>query len=169
MLSIFKEFDTFPSSVKYGIVSMAAGWLGIYLFFYLFCWVDHGEAPTRLMFQLAGLGVLICFFMLRVKKWARAICLMGNGIILLFFLVMVWYFFRIGQGRYTALSLYILTCFAVSTCCLASRSTSRFFNVYNGVEDPGSAREEKKSPQPSPAAARNRKKRTAGSRARTGS
>ena len=124
MFEELSEFKAFPRSVRYGIISLALGWIWNYASLYLFL---SGDVP----WQMIVLGVTICFFVFRIKKWARVICLMGNAFIVLQYLFTSWGFYQQGLMLNMTISLANILIFGAASYFLAIKETTRFFNEYN--------------------------------------
>jgi hypothetical protein len=124
MVDELAKFKSFPKSVRYGIILLVAGWLWNYLSLYLFF---EGNVP----WQQIVLGVTICFFVFKIKKWARVLCFLGNSFIILQYMVASWGFYGQGQMQNFAISMLNIIVFAAASYFLAIKETSRFFDEYN--------------------------------------
>jgi hypothetical protein len=74
----FFAIRTYPKTVRIAFYSLVVGWA-------VFLWsVYHYFAPEYLG-RFAIAGVLVIFFMLRLKNWARMLCLCTNAMVILYF------------------------------------------------------------------------------------
>lgn len=122
------RFSTYPSSVRWGILLLCAGWVLHYAFYFKFL---AGDEPTRNIYIQVGLGVAICFFVAAINRWARAMCLFFNaGIIILYVLLSAAYF-QSGKQDLLVFTLAVAALFGGATYFLLRRECVEFFRRYN--------------------------------------
>ena len=127
MLENLKKIQTFPGSVKNGIYFMTAAWLGHWIFFCVYFLKRTGEIPGTLFLRHFLLGVVICFFLIRQKAWARWLGIMGNLIILVYYIMWVLAYQMLIAEK--AIMVFIMILFSISTYQLFRKESSEFFKV----------------------------------------
>jgi peptidoglycan/LPS O-acetylase OafA/YrhL len=138
MREFVAEFKAFPPSVKNGFLFLVGGWFCNYLFFYSFFSTQTDEIPTKLLLQQAMLGFLCFYFLLKVRNWARVICLVGNiVIVVVYFFVMALLF---GAKPYFSLLAGVTAAlFSASTYFLFQKEASAYFKARNPQGDPAAS------------------------------
>lgn len=123
-------FSTFPSSAKKGIVFLLLGWAGHFLFIYTFFEAFEVEFGQQLWLQQFIIALVVCFFTIRVRNWARVLCIVCNFMIIALYLFVTALFFtsRIGFAMHAAANAIL---FSLSTFFLFMRDTSDFFKLHS--------------------------------------
>ncbi len=120
-----KRFVELPKPVKTALVVLLAAWLThFYLIFRLF----EDPFSENMLLQQGALAAISLFVLLRLKNWARILCITGNVIIILFYLFL--FITLIGgsaSGLLTGLALVSLALFSVSTLFLVNAKSVDFF------------------------------------------
>ncbi len=124
------QFKEYPNSVKNGIIFLIAGWICHYYFFYVFF---TGEIPSKELYQQIAIGVLICYFVVKIKKWARVLCLLCNAFIIIMHLCIFALF--INKINYIIISGANLLLFSMCSYYLAIKESSTFFAEYNKKDE----------------------------------
>jgi hypothetical protein len=110
-----------PGSVRNGIIFLVAGWISLLAALYQF---EIQEYFTRFLIA----GVLVCFFMIRLKSWARMLCLLSNAMAVIYFGMFSAIFFYSGSQPLTAgISLLTALLFGLSSYFLLRKPTRIFF------------------------------------------
>lgn len=133
-MEITAEFKAFPPSVKNGFLFLLGGWLCNYLFFYSFFSTQSADMPLNLLFQQVMLGVLCCYFLLRVKKWARVLCLVGNIVIVVVYLFVMALLYAT-KPLFGLLAGVTAALFIFSTYFLAQKEAAAYFKARNPQSD----------------------------------
>ena len=127
MLETFKKIKTFPKSVKVGIYFTIAAWVGHWIFFCAYFLIRTGKIPGDLLLRHFILGGVICFFLIRQKAWARWLGIMGNLIVLVYYIMwMLAYPLHIAEKATMG---FIMIIFSFSTYQLFRKESSEFFKV----------------------------------------
>jgi hypothetical protein len=125
MLENIQKIKSFPDSVKFGIYFITAAWAGHWIFFCAYFFRRTGNIPGDLFLRHFLLGSAICFFLIRQKAWARWLGIMGNLIILVYYLV--WFFSFQMHIAEMAIMVAIMILFGLSTYQLFRKGSSEFF------------------------------------------
>lgn len=127
MLEILNKIKTYPKSVKTGIYFMIAAWVGHWIFFCAYFLTRTGKIPGDLLLRHFILGGVICFFLIRQKAWARWLGIMGNLIVLVYYIMwMLAYQMLIVEKATMG---FIMILFSISTYQLFRKESSEFFKV----------------------------------------
>ena len=125
MLEDLKKIKTFPKSVKNGIYFMIAAWVGHWIFFCAYFLRRTGEIPGDLFLRHFLLGGIVCFFLIRQRAWARWLGIMGNAIILVYYIMWILsYQMHIAE---MAIMVFIMVLFSFSTYQLFRKESSEFY------------------------------------------
>ncbi len=120
-----KRFAELPMRVKLAIATFFAGWLA---HFFLILSIFRDQIPQTMLLQQGALAVISCFVLLKLKNWARILCITGNVIVILFYLVLLATVMGASaKTGITALAVMNLALFAVSTFFLWSGESADFF------------------------------------------
>ena len=122
MREFMAEFKAFPPSVKHGFLFLVGGWFCNYFFFYSFFSIQPDEMPMNLLLQQAMLGFLCFYFLLKVKNWARVVCIVGNIVIVVIYLFL--------------LAAVTAALFSASTYYLLQKEAAAYFKARNPQSDP---------------------------------
>jgi hypothetical protein len=115
---------TGPAAVKYSIIFLISGWLCHYAFYFMHFAEDM---PAKTTYLQLGVGIGICFFVTRLKRWARMLCLFFNiGIIGLYGLYSLA-FLQSNNPSMMMLTLLVTILFILSTYFLLRKETAQFF------------------------------------------
>jgi uncharacterized membrane protein len=123
-----------PIAVNYGIIFLICGWLCHYAFYFMHF---AQEMPSKTTYLQLGVGLGICFFVVRLKRWARMLCLFFNlGIIALYALYCLA-FFQSGKYNPMIFTGLIAILFLISTYFLLKKETAQFY----AAADPDAGRQ----------------------------
>ena len=86
------KFDTFPPSAKKGILFLLLAWITHFFFLYRF-WLfgikmEASLVDQKLVLQMVVIALLVCFFVIRVRNWARVMGIVANILAILIHLAM---------------------------------------------------------------------------------
>ncbi len=125
ILEGLSKIKAFPGDVKYGIFYISAAWVGHWIFFCAYFIRRTGTIPGDLFLRHFLLGSAICFFLIRQRAWARWLGIMGNLIILIYYIVWIFSFQMhiLEAGAMVA----IMVLFFLSTYHLFRKESSEFF------------------------------------------
>lgn len=124
------EFNSYPSSVRYAILFLCAGWLGHYGFYFYYYSIKGLETVTRETVLMLAVGIGICYLVAALKRWARLLCLFFNIGMIGFYSLLAVHFFQT-SGRLGLATGLIVVLFAASTYFLMLKETSSFFAAAN--------------------------------------
>ena len=131
-----KRFAELPAPVKMAVATLLAGWL---VHFFLLFRLFQGQIPQSMLLQQAALAVISFFVLLKLKNWARILCITGNAIVLLFYLALLAGLLGGGGGAVlTGIALVSVGLFGYSTFLLWNPETADFFKRQS-VKPPQSA------------------------------
>ncbi|MGD8366988.1 MAG: hypothetical protein PVG78_05065 [Desulfobacterales bacterium] len=138
-INLFKEpkrFGELPKTVKMAILTLFGGWIVHFTIIYS---VFRSQVTDKMLLQHLGLAVISCFVLLKLKNWARILCLTGNAIVLLFYLVLLIAILG-GSSDPVAMGLALmnLALFGASTFYLWTPDSANFFKQQS-VKPPQSA------------------------------
>jgi hypothetical protein len=69
--------QTYPKSVRLALYTLLAAWAS-------FLWSVYQYYPAGFLSRFAIAGALVIFFTLRLKNWARMLCLFSNAMVILY-------------------------------------------------------------------------------------
>jgi hypothetical protein len=127
------SFQQYPQSVKRGIIFFVAGWLTTFLFLYRSFVVTGSD--TSDLWRIVVMGVVACFFVVRIRNWARKLCLFLNVCIMAYYLLWSYSLYQKGYIEGVVTLLLSGTLFALSTYFLIKKETAQFY----GLHDPRNA------------------------------
>ncbi len=123
-------FNTFPSSAKKGIVFLLLAWASHFLFIYIFFEAFGVEFGKELWLQQSIIALVVCFFTIRVRNWARVLSIVCSVMIIVLYLFVTALFFksRIDFAVHGAANAIL---FSLSTFFLFLKDTSDFFKLHS--------------------------------------
>lgn len=127
MFRIITDFKTYPPGVQKGIVLLLVSWIWFYT---ALGGIAGIEIPPRMLM----VGVCILLLAGSMKNWARLLCLMGNGMAILFCVFYAIDVYRVSQGGRGAISttlIFSALLFLVPTYYLSIKTSSEFYKAYN--------------------------------------
>ena len=134
----FSQISSYPKKVKLAIATLIAGWLLHFLFLYRYF-------PDLLQYRQLVVGVVICVFVVMIKRWARMLCIFFNvgvaGIDLFFGLLL----FSSSKSAFAGDVAYLLSAvcpaaaFIASTVFLLSSECGTFFKTFEAAKESGGA------------------------------
>ncbi len=126
-INLFKEpkrFGELPKTARRGILTLFAGWIVHFTFIYS---VLRDLVTDNMLLQQAGVAVITCFVLLKLKNWARILCITGNAMVLLNYLIYLVPVSRSQGPAATGLILVNLALFGASTYFLLTPASAAFF------------------------------------------
>ena len=117
----------FPKSVRYAFFFLLAGWCWHLFFIYAFFTTAQDTIPTKMLYQQLAIAGLLGYFLYRAKKWARALCLLCNALIILLYGCFAALFFS-SRLQLAVLAVVVIGCFAAATYLLMLREAKDFFS-----------------------------------------
>ena len=130
MFRIVEDFTTYPSSVKTGLVLLLIGWIWFYVVLAVIAGI---KIDNRML--IMGLSVLLLAG--SMKSWARMLCMMGNGMALLFCLFFAVDVYRLTRGQGVVLAITLVSSavlFMLSIYYMAVKPSAEFYKVYNHID-----------------------------------
>ena len=85
MNDYFARFSAAPASFKKSFMFLAVAWVCHPVFIYAFFFFNQAvsEAENEIL-RMAAISCCLCFFLFLIKKWARALVVMGNCFIVVY-------------------------------------------------------------------------------------
>jgi hypothetical protein len=114
------EFNSFPRSVKNGIIFTFGGWIWFFLLYLLFFKMP---VPVRQMIS----GFLACYCILMLRNWARVLCVLCNIFIIMQMIALAVAFFHMGKAHLGAACGLSIILFALSSFFLMVKESREFF------------------------------------------
>jgi hypothetical protein len=125
----FFPIQTYPKTVRIALYSMLAAWA-------CFLWTLYQYDALEYISRFAIAAALLLFFLLRLKNWARMICLCANALAILYCSFGLYLATRAAPNGiaafFSALSVLL---FLINTYYLLVKPTREF---YKQAEPPGS-------------------------------
>ncbi len=128
---LFNPIGSYPKKVKLAILTLIAGWVLHFLLLY-----RNGILDYRWLV----IGVVICVFVIMIKRWARMLCIFFNIAIAGFYVVVTMglVFFSdhspaTNSSIYTLYTLLVVCCaaaFTASTVFLLTSECRLFFKTF---------------------------------------
>ena len=79
------RFRAAPNSFKRSFVMLTAAWICHPLFIYVFFYLNQAVAQAEsVIYRMIGISGCLCFLLFLIKKWARALVVMGNTFIVVY-------------------------------------------------------------------------------------
>jgi len=130
LINLFREprkFTLLPESVRKGIIFLFLSWAGHFFVFYL---MFMGNPPREKILQQVAICVMIGYFVLRLKNWARVLCVYGNIVIMMYYLY--WFSIFIAIGKYGLFILSTIVCglFGLTVYFLSRPDAIAFFKLH---------------------------------------
>lgn len=135
------NFKDYPPVVRNAIIFLVAGWLVHYYFFFthleavLFPGENAANQPDKTVYLQLGVGICICFFVAAINRWARALCLWFNLIIIVTYGLLLYIFVQQGDAKATMLTALVTVLFIMATYYLLHRQTGNCFKTYRLTDE----------------------------------
>ena len=123
-------FQAYPASVRIALYTLMLAWV-------TFLWSVHQYYGPEFLSRFAIGGILIVFFMLRLRNWARMLCLCANAMAIIY-CSLFGYVFTLGDARNPVAVFFSALCvllFAVNSYFLLVKPTREFFKLQGASED----------------------------------
>jgi hypothetical protein len=125
-------YSIFPASAKKGILFLLLGWTWHFFFLYLFFYKRAGTVlETQLWLQQSAIALLVCFFTIRVRNWARVLCIIANLLIISLYILTAAHFFSLSIINFAIFAAVNVILFSISTYFLFIKETSDFFKLHS--------------------------------------
>jgi hypothetical protein len=121
-------YSTFPTTVKNGIFFLLLGWVWHFFFLYM---LFGTELETHFWIRLSIIALLVCFFTIRVRNWARVLAIVANFLIISVYLLAAAHFYTIGKINFSIFSTINVVLYSISTFFLFKTDTSIFFKLHS--------------------------------------
>lgn len=119
-----------PQSAKRAVVFMLAGWVWLILSVY---WVFDPSSVLKFLVS----GVIVCWFVLSLKNWARMLGLFCASVVILYCGVFGALFFLAGEIQSALIAFINVLLFGLSGYFLLTKTTAAFFKAQNPThQDP---------------------------------
>ncbi len=124
------QFKEYPGSVKSGIIFLIAGWIWLFITLH---YVKFFQDQSPFKFYIAG--ALICYYVVKIKNWARALCMFGNVLIITQLLPTSVEFFSRGNMQLGVIVGANAVFASLSIYYLIIKESSAFFKEYNKKDE----------------------------------
>jgi hypothetical protein len=135
MNDYFARFSESPASFKKSFAILAVAWVCHPIFIYSLFWAEETVAGSdKDIMKMAVVSLCLCFLHVLIKKWARALVVVGNIFIVLndFF-----YFFVTPHNIIsTWLCVTVVLCTIVGTYWLFVKDSREYFTQVNPKLEP---------------------------------
>lgn len=140
-------FSAFPDTAKKGIVFLLLGWICHFYFIYSFFSAADTGFETQMLLQQSAIALLVCFFTIRVRNWARVLCVVSNLLIITLYILFFTLFFQTKIVFSTNAAINVIL-FSISTVFLLLRETSDFYKLHSPSWGGNKSEQEKKDVKP---------------------
>jgi hypothetical protein len=123
-------FKSFPKTLRNGILFLILGW--VWHFFYL-SQIFNINDNSRMYLQMLAIAIIMIFYVLRVKSWARTLNIVFTpAIVLIYLLILAANISRDSQSTSMYFfALLVIIFFSLSVYFLLTKETSAFFKAHN--------------------------------------
>jgi hypothetical protein len=127
-------FNSFPSSARKGFMFLLLAWISHFFFLYRM-WlfgnrIGHEIVDDKVILQMAAICLLVCFFVLRVRNWARVLGIISNFLAISVYILLCAFFFGKENGL-AALSIVNTALFGLCSYFLMKRDSANFFKKHS--------------------------------------
>jgi len=129
LINLFKKpgkFSYLPKNARYGIICLFLSWIGHFFLFYL---IFKDGLPREMFLRQLAICVMICYFVVRLKNWARILCVYGSIVIMMYYLYWFSVLLTIGKLDLFVLSLIVCALFGLTVYYLSRPDSITFFKV----------------------------------------
>ena len=125
MVQAVEMFKTYPGSVRNALIFLFSGWIWHYVSLYRYFF--HGDLPAN---QIV-IGVSLCYFVFRIKNWARILCIVCNILIIAMYLSVGFSFMAGGKIHFAVVSGINVVLFSLASFYLFTGATARYFKEHS--------------------------------------
>jgi hypothetical protein len=123
-------YSIFPSSAKNGILFLLIGWIWHFLLLYMLLGTGL-NIDKQDWLRLSVIAILVCFFTLRVRNWARVLAIVANLLIISLYLLASAHFFNLNKINFSIFAAINVVLYSLSTFFLFKKETSDFFKLHS--------------------------------------
>lgn len=135
MNDYFARFSESPASFKKSFAFLVVAWVSHPVFIYSLFWAEEAlTASDKDIMKMAVVSLCLCFLHLLIKKWARALVVVGN-----IFIVLNDFFYFIVTPHNTIstmLCVAVVLCTIVGTYWLFVKDSRDYFTLVNPKPEP---------------------------------
>ena len=135
MNDYFTRFSASPASFKKSFAILVVAWVCHPIFIYSLFWAEEAVSGSdKDIKKMAVVSLSLCLFHLLIKKWARALVVIGNTFIVIndFF-----YFYVTPHNKLsTMICVTVVLCTIVGTYWLFVKDSRDYFNQVNPKIEP---------------------------------
>jgi hypothetical protein len=145
MNDIFSRFGQAPASLKKSFGMLVAAWVCHPIYIYAFFYINQATAEARdVLIRMLVVSVCLAILLLLIKRWARALVVMGNCFIVVYdiFVLAVSPPNKILGALCAGVTLFTI----VGTYWLFSKDSRDYFNKVNPEQEPRDALNPPKNP-----------------------
>jgi hypothetical protein len=133
MLIRLNVFFEYPVAVRYALGLLIGGWISVYAFMYHINLYFPDLLTSNEVMRVVIVGIGICYCVIRIKPWARKLCLFFNlGIIYFYVVFLSKRLSSIGVNS-SGLSIhafFIIALFGICTYYLLIKETTEYFKAH---------------------------------------
>jgi hypothetical protein len=122
--------QTYPTNVRISLYSLLMAWA-------ILLWSVHQYYGQEFFSRFAIGGLLIVYFMLRLKNWARMLCLCANAMTILY-CSLFGLIFTMGEVKNPLAVFFSALCvllFLINSYFLLTKATREFYKLAGAPED----------------------------------
>lgn len=130
MNDYFSRFGASPATYKKSFSMLAVAWICHPIFIYSLFWAgDALEGSDKEIMKMVVVSLCLCFLLFLIKKWARALVVLGSAFIVINDLV---YFYAVPRTRLSTLLCVTVVLFSiVGTYWLFVKDSRDYFTKVN--------------------------------------
>ena len=135
MNDYFARFSESPSSFKKSFAMFVVAWICHPIFIYSFFWTNQAVSQAESeIYRMAAVSGCLCFLLFLIKKWARALVVMGNCFIVVYdiFILAV----STPNKFLTMLCVSVAVFMVMGSYYLFVKDSRDYFNMVNPKTDP---------------------------------
>ncbi len=126
----FERFKNSPATFKKGFALLVIAWF-CHLFYTYFLFWSHGTLADASgdIKKMAVVSLSLCFFLFLIKKWARALVVMGSFFVVVYDLI--WFVATPPSPISTLLCVVIVLFTIIGTYFLFTKKSRYYFTAIN--------------------------------------
>ena len=135
MNDYFARFSASPASFKKSFVIVVVAWVCHPIFIYSLFWAEEAvDGTDNDILKMAIVSLSLCFLHFLIKKWARALVVVGN----IFIVINDLFYFSVTPHNKisTMLCVTVVLCTIVGTYLLFVKDSRDYFNQVNPKMEP---------------------------------
>ena len=135
MNDYFARFSASPSSFKKSFAMLVVAWICHPIFIYAFFWTNQAVSQAEsVIYRMAAVSGCLCFLLFLIKKWARALVVMGNCFIVVYDIFVLA--ISTPNKVLTMLGVTVTVFMVLGSYWLFVKDSRDYFNLVNPKTDP---------------------------------